>query len=75
MRQPDDPTADTLQRGADRIAALILYSDLPEEDIALEIAALREVCEREAPDRAELFEAVYVGRFRRLWEQWRQVGE
>ena len=39
--------------------------------IDAQINELREFCLERAPDKAELFEAIYVGRFNRLWEQWR----
>jgi hypothetical protein len=32
---------------------------------------MRELCRAEAPEKAELFEAIYASRFERLWEQWR----
>jgi hypothetical protein len=64
--------ADILRRRSERICALILFSDYPKADLALEIGRLREQCAQEAPDKAELFELVYVSRFRRLWDQWRR---
>jgi hypothetical protein len=64
--------ADLLRRAADRISSLILYSDYPWVDIAIEIEKLREMVAEEFPDKMELFEHLYVSRFERLWEQWRE---
>ena len=58
-----------LARRADRITSLILYSDLPEVDIEIEIGKLREFCRERFGDRMDLFEMVYAGRWRRLREQ------
>ncbi len=69
------PLAERLKRDAHRISALILNSDLPWIDIAIEISRMRERCEEEAPEQAELFEAIYIARFNRLWEQWREEDE
>ncbi|MEN6627056.1 MAG: hypothetical protein ABFD69_12600 [Candidatus Sumerlaeia bacterium] len=66
------PLAERLRRESHRISALILNSDLPWIDIAIQINAMREMCETEAPEKAELFEAVYTSRFERLREQWRK---
>lgn len=67
--------ADQLQRAADRISNLIMHSELEWIDIAIEINELREVCRERAPEKVELFDAVYGGRFSRLWEQWRLQGD
>ena len=64
--------AEELQRGADRIASLILYSDLPWVDVAIEIEKLRERCMEVDPEHLDLFENLYESRFHRLWEQWRE---
>ena len=64
-----------LQRGADRICNLILYSDYPEVDILIERGKLRYRCERMFPDRMELFDMIYESRFDRLWEQFRRPEE
>jgi hypothetical protein len=60
-----------IQRAAERVCALILYSDLPLIDIKIAAADLRRLCARLAPDRAYLYDWIYARRFRRLWEQWR----
>jgi hypothetical protein len=64
-----------LRRMADRICVLILSSDLPEVDIAIERARLRERCEELFPDRLELYDMIYESRFDRLWEQFRAAEE
>lgn len=65
------PLAERLRRESHRISALILNSDLPWIDIRIQIEAMRAMCEAEAPDKAELFEAIYMSRFERLRAQWR----
>lgn len=59
------------QARADEIANLILHTDLPWVDIAIRIEELRALALRLFPQKMELFEMIYVRRFRRLWEQWR----
>ena len=71
MTQQNLSLADRLKRNSHRICALILNSDLEWIDISIQINQMRQVCEQEAPEKVELFEALYVSRFRRLWDQWR----
>jgi hypothetical protein len=72
---PRDPTEERggleIQHAADRVCALILYSDLPLIDIRLAAAEVRRLCDRHYPERAGLYERLYASRFRRLWTQWR----
>jgi hypothetical protein len=65
------PLAENLKRESHRICSLILNSDLPWIDIAIQINEMREMCLEQAPEKAELFDAVYLSRFTRLWDQWR----
>ncbi len=66
---------DDLARRADRITSLILHSDMPAVDIAIEIAALREHVHERFPGREELFRMVYEGRWKRFREQgWARGG-
>jgi hypothetical protein len=58
-----------LQREADRIAVLILSTDLPRIDIVIQVERLRELCEELFPGRDDLFEMIYASRFERLMEQ------
>jgi hypothetical protein len=67
----DRVRAASFRRMADRIASLILYSDMPPIDIEIEIRSFRAAVLEDFPDRRELFEAIYVGRFKRMWEQFR----
>jgi len=60
-----------LQRRADRICSLIIGGDFPAIDVVIQIRQLREFCEEKFPDRMELFEQIYEGRFKRLWNQFR----
>jgi hypothetical protein len=59
------------QHRADAIAHLILNTDMPWTDIAIEIDRLRQEARRLFPLKMALFELVYASRFRRLWDQWR----
>ena len=69
-RNPDDPAVN-LQRKADRICSLILAEDFPDTDIDGEIRNLRGWCTTYLPERVNLFDMVYGGRFQRLREQFR----
>jgi hypothetical protein len=60
---------DELRRRADRLCTLILRSDYPEVDIAIERCRLREWCEEAFPDRMDLYDMIYESRFDRLIEQ------
>ena len=71
VRRREDDAAAQLQRAADRICSLIVASDYPAVDIAIEVRRLREFVEVHLPGREGLFDLVYGGRFRRLWQQFR----
>jgi hypothetical protein len=75
MGRSSKDLAEFLKRESHRICAMILNSDTPHIDIAIQINELRDRCASEAPEKADLFEAVYVGRFNRLWQQWRETGD
>ena len=60
---------DDLARRADRVTALILYSDLQEVDIEIAINELREFCRRHFPESIDLFRMVYESRWKRFREQ------
>ena len=60
------------QRKADDVARLILNTDLPWVDIEIRIEELRKAAERLRPRNLDLFDLIYVSRFRRLWDQWRE---
>jgi hypothetical protein len=67
----DERNALEIRRAAERVCALILYSDLPLIDIRLAAADVKRLCRRLYPDRIYLYEWIYGSRFRRLWQQWR----
>jgi hypothetical protein len=56
---------------ADRVCQLIVSSDYPDVDVAIEKEKVRARCEELFPDRMELYEMIYESRFQRLWDQWR----
>lgn len=62
-----------IRRRADAITARLLYSDEPDIDLELSMAALREYVRAIYPDKAWLFDAIYGARWQRLREQgWRR---
>lgn len=67
----DRERAAALGREADRIVSMILFSDMPRIDIEIAIRAFRERVLAEFPEKEELFTALYLGRFRRIWRQFR----
>lgn len=62
----------SFQSKADSISRLILDTDLPWVDVAIQIEHLRAEALRLWPRKGLLFDLVYESRFKRLWEQWRQ---
>ena len=64
--------AERLKIEADKISCMILHTDLPWVDIAIQIENLREMCREIDPEHLELFSQVYESRFERLWNQWRE---
>jgi hypothetical protein len=80
FRAEPDPDIDrgqaaAFRREADRIVSLILHSELPLVDIEIAIRAFRDTVLASFPEKEELFEALYLGRFRRIWEQFRDDDE
>ena len=63
--------AEQIRRMAERIAVLIVSSDYPLVDIAIERSNLRDEAEALFPDRMEIYDRIYESRFDRLIEQWR----
>jgi hypothetical protein len=74
-RRFDRQEMERIGRRADRITSLILYSDLPRIDVEIEIRAFRRSVLEVFPEKAELFDALYVSRFKRLWRQFRESEE
>ena len=73
-RSYDRERAAVYRREADRIVSLILYSDMPRVDIEIAVRAFRRRVLAVFPEKEELFTALYLGRFRRIWRQFRQEG-
>ncbi|MBI3469173.1 MAG: hypothetical protein HY000_39720 [Planctomycetes bacterium] len=67
--------AEQIRRMAERIAVLIVSSDYPLVDIAIERSNLRDEAEALFPDRMEIYDRIYESRFDRLIEQWRTEEE
>ena len=63
--------AEQIRRMADRIAFLIVSSDFPLVDIAIERSNLHDEAEALFPERMEIYDRIYESRFDRLIEQWR----
>lgn len=63
------------QRMADRLCVLILSSDLPAVDIAIEKEKVRQRCLELYPEKEYLYEMIYESRFDRLWDQFRGDSE
>jgi len=71
-RSPDEERRIAeIQRAAERVCALILYSDMPFIDIKIAAANVHRLAKRLIPERSYLCEWIYDRRFQRLWEQWR----
>ncbi len=71
MERREDQASEEIRRAADHVSALILFSDLPLIDIKIAAAAVRRLVGRLAPGETELYDRIYLARFRRLWNQWR----
>ena len=61
------------QRRVDRLCFLIVASDYPEREIAIERLYLRTEAARLFPEKFSLYDMLYESRFRRLHEQFREV--
>ena len=73
---PDDETAyRDMQRRADAVGSLIVATDYPAVDVAIEARKVREFAVASFPGQAKLFDMIYASRFRRLWQQWRPGDE
>jgi hypothetical protein len=70
-RFADGKRADAIRRTADRIVSLILFGDMPRIDIEIQIESFREDVLTEFPDGGDLFDAIYLARFKRIWSQFR----
>ena len=61
-----------LQRIVDRVSSMIVTSSYTDLECALAEREARMECLRLLPDNMELYDRIYVARFRRLREQFRQ---
>ena len=68
----DREFTEALRRFNDRIVNMILHMDLDWIDIEIQISEMRAFCLTHMPEKAELFEMVYVSRFQRIWASWRE---
>ena len=62
----EDQESREIRLAAERVCALILYSDLPLIDIRIAAANVRRLRRSHFPDREYLYEWIYGSRFRRL---------
>lgn len=67
----DRAVARGIRLEADRIVSLILGGEAPRAEVEAAVMALRRDVLEVFPGGGELFEAIYLARFRRLWEQFR----
>jgi hypothetical protein len=71
-RRVDGERVAQIRGMADRISALITESDLPRVDIEIEVRKFREYVIEHFPEKEELFKAIYINRFIRLWDDHRK---
>lgn len=67
----EDEAVRALQREADRICGMIVSGDIPQIDIEIQQAALRDRVAHTFPDQQALYQLLFESRFRRLWQQFR----
>jgi hypothetical protein len=71
-RRVDGAQAKEIREMADRICEIIKQSDLPRVDVEIEIRNFRAYVLEHLPEKEELFRAIYINRFRRLWHEHRK---
>ncbi len=71
---PSEQVYRRFQRRVDRLCFLIVATDCPAREIAIERLHLRTEAARLFPEKYHLYDMIYESRFRRLWEQWRAQG-
>lgn len=74
LSRDEEEKLDTLRRAADRVSSLIVSSDVARVDVEIEIEKTRRLCRELFPHREGLFDLIYLSRFKRLWEQFRDLG-
>jgi len=63
--------SELLKRKADEICNLIMSPDSLWEQVQAKIGELHSICEKKFPENLELFEKIYISRFKKLWEEWK----
>ncbi|HEY5133796.1 MAG TPA: hypothetical protein VII85_08945 [Candidatus Krumholzibacteriaceae bacterium] len=71
-RKVDGEKAKEIRAMADHIGGLIKQSDFPRVDVEIEIRNFRQFVLEHFPEKEELFKAIYINRFRRLWDEHRK---
>ena len=71
QKQLDRVRSQEIREMADRISSLIVQKDMPRVDIEIEIKNFRTFVLEHFPEKEELFKAIYINRFRRLWDHFR----
>ncbi len=69
---PSEQAFSRIQRRVDRLAFLIVATDISERDISIERLFLKTEAARLFPDRFKFYEMMYESRFDRLVEQFRR---
>jgi hypothetical protein len=69
---PSEQAYSRIQRRVDRLAFLIVATDISERDISIERLFLKTEAARLFPDRFKFYEMMYESRFDRLVEQFRR---
>jgi len=70
-RLRDLARAKSFSRESDEIVDMILRADMPRIDVENRIRAFRSRVLKEFPRKRELFDAIYLARFERIWSQFR----
>jgi hypothetical protein len=69
---PTEQAYRRFQRRVDRLCFLIVATDTPEREIAIERLFLRTEVARLFPERFRFYEMLYESRFKRLLDQFRR---
>jgi hypothetical protein len=74
-RKLDEMRARGIRIEADTIVSMILRQDIPRVDVDIAIRKFRERVLEEFPGKEELFDGLYMSRFERIWQQFREKAE
>jgi hypothetical protein len=74
-RKLDEMRARGIRIEADTIVSMILRQDIPRVDVDIAIRKFREKVLGEFPGKGELFDGLYMSRFERIWQQFREKAE